>query len=140
MEMRCTFCQAERLKSKLVIDKLFAGGNGSFAVFPLRTVYMKMEKTQSEGTPSGSVPVSILISVPKKRFHNAVDRNRVKRLVREAYRHNKHILWNALADKDYTVALAFICVTDALPEYRKVEKAVIKAMNRIAENLSNSMS
>ncbi len=140
MEMRCTFCQAERLKSKLVIDKLFAGGNGSFAVFPLRTVYMKMEKTQSEGMPSDSVPVSILISVPKKRFHNAVDRNRVKRLVREAYRKNKHILWNTLADKDYTIALAFICVTDALPEYRKVEKAVIKAMNRIAENLSNSKS
>ena len=135
MEMRCTFSQAERLKSKLVIDKLFAGGNGSFAVFPLRTVYMKVEKDRTDGDDASSVPASILISVPKKRFHNAVDRNRVKRLVREAYRKNKHILWNALVDKDYTLAIAFICVTDTLPEYRKVEKVVVKAMNRIIDSL-----
>lgn len=133
--MRCTFCQAERLKSKLVIDKLFAGGNGSFAVFPLRTVYMKVEKEHEDMNSVAFPPVSILISVPKKRFHNAVDRNRVKRLVREAYRRNKHILWDALADKDFTLAVAFICVTDTLPEYRKVEKVVIKALNRIASNL-----
>jgi len=133
--MRCTFTQAERLKSKLVIDKLFAGGNGSFAMFPLRTVYMKVPKTEMVAQEPGDVPVSILISVPKKRFHHAVDRNRVKRLVREAYRTHKAVLWNALSDKDYTLAIAFICITDSLPEYRKVEKSVVKSLNKIAQEL-----
>ena len=132
--MRCTFSQSERLKSKLIIDRLFAGGNGSFASFPLRTVYMRVEKNDdsTDGTPEP--PVSILISVPKKRFHNAVDRNRVKRLVREAYRTHKHILWKALADKDYNLAIAFICITDSLPDYKKVEKAVVKALGKIISN------
>lgn len=133
--MRCTFTQAERLKSKLVIDKLFAGGNGSFAMFPLRTVFMKVPKDTDDRQDIGAAPVSILISVPKKRFHHAVDRNRVKRLVRESYRTHKSLLWEPLADKDYTLAIAFICITDSLPEYKKVEKAVIKSMNRISASL-----
>ena len=132
--MHCTFSQAERLKSKLVIDKLFAGGNGSFASFPLRIVYMRVDKTDSSIT--ADVPVSILISVPKKRFHHAVDRNRIKRLVRESYRTHKDILWNGLDGKDYNLAIAFICITDILPEYKKVEKAVVKALNKIATEIS----
>ena len=132
--MRCTFSQAERLKSKLVIDKLFAGGNGSFASFPLRIVYMRVDKADSSNM--ADVPISILISVPKKRFHHAVDRNRIKRLVRESYRTHKDILWNALTDQDYNLAIAFICITDTLPEYKKVEKAVIKALNKIATEIS----
>lgn len=77
-----TLCKAERLHSKIVIEKMFAGGfSRSFSVFPLRAVYMSVEQQE--------VPVSILISVPKKRFKRAVKRNRVKRQIREAYRKNK---------------------------------------------------
>ena len=139
MEMRHTFSQAERLKSKLVIDKLFAGGNGSFASFPLRIVYMKMEKDNELKDKHKDVPVSILISVPKKRFHHAVDRNRIKRLVREAYRINKNILWDVLADKDFNLAIAFICITDTLPEYNKIDKAVVKALNKIAQKYNSNL-
>ncbi|MCR5314089.1 MAG: ribonuclease P protein component [Bacteroidaceae bacterium] len=132
--MRNTFCKAERLNSKLIIDKLFAGGNSSFTVFPLRVVYMKAEKTDCKGMDT-QPPVSILISVPKKRFHNAVDRNRMKRLVRESYRLNKSILWNPLQEKDYRLMIAFICLTDSMPEYKQVEKSVVKIMNRIADKI-----
>ena len=125
-----TFRKAERLNSKLVIDKLFAGGNSSMAVFPLRVVYMKVPKGAEE-----QPPVSVLISVPKKRFHHAVDRNHVKRLVREAYRTRKHILWDALADKDYTLAIAFVCIADQLPSYQLMCKSVQKALVRISEKL-----
>ncbi len=128
--MNNTFCKAERLNSKLVIDKLFAGGNGSMAVFPLRVVFMKME-----GATPDSVPASILISVPKKRFHHAVDRNRMKRQVREAYRTQKQSLWEHLADKDCRVAIAFICITDKPVSSRQVHKAVGKALVRIIEKI-----
>ncbi|MCQ2257018.1 MAG: ribonuclease P protein component [Bacteroidaceae bacterium] len=127
--MKNSFCKAERLDSKLIIDKLFAGGNSSMAAFPLRVVYMKLDKDAS------LPPVSVLISVPKKRFHHAVDRNRMKRLVREAYRTQKGILWKALEDKDYRIAMAFICITDKMPSFSQVNKSISKALVRVAEKI-----
>jgi ribonuclease P protein component len=134
--MNCTLDKSERLTSQIVIDKLFAGGNASMAVFPLRVVFMKMGVDGSDGDLERKPPVSILVSVPKKRFRHAVDRNRLKRLVREAYRLNKHILWKALEGKDYRMVLAFVCITDSLPTYKMVEKSMRKALVRIAERIN----
>ena len=127
--------KSERLTSQLVIEKLFAGGNASMAAFPLRIVFMQMKKQGGENTKD-EPPVSILVSVPKKRFRHAVDRNRMKRLVREAYRLNKHILWDVLEGKDYRLALAFVCITDTLPSFYAVNKSMKKALTRIAERLN----
>lgn len=132
--------KSERLTSQLVIDKLFAGGNASMAAFPLRIVYMQMEKEEQSGDAEHDEslkhpPVSILVSVPKKRFRHAVDRNRMKRLVREAYRLNKHILWNALQEKNFRLAIAFVCITDTLPTFRSVNKSMRKALIRIGERV-----
>ena len=129
--------KTERLTSQLVIDKLFAGGNASMAAFPLRIVYMQMEKQEGSQQWDGvqQPPVSILVSVPKKRFRHAVDRNRMKRLVREAYRLNKHILWNALQEKNFRLAIAFVCITDTLPTFRSVNKSMRKALIRIGERV-----
>ena len=104
------------------------------AAFPLRIVFMKMGEDGSDGKP----PVSILVSVPKKRFHHAVDRNRMKRLVREAYRLNKHILWEALEGKDFRLALAFVCITDTLPTFKVVDKSMRKVLTRIAERVGGN--
>lgn len=100
------------------------------AAFPLRIVYTKLEKDDS------LPPVSVLISVPKKRFHHAVDRNRMKRLVREAYRTQKGILWDALEGRDFRLAMAFICITDTMPSFSQVSKSVNKALVRVSEKLS----
>ncbi|MBQ8710765.1 MAG: ribonuclease P protein component [Bacteroidaceae bacterium] len=129
--------KTERLTSQLVIDRLFAGGNASMAAFPLRIVYMQMEKQEGSQQLDGvqQPPVSILVSVPKKRFRHAVDRNRMKRLVREAYRLNKHILWNALQKKNFRLAIAFVCITDTLPTFRSVNKSMRKALIRIGERV-----
>ena len=129
--------KTERLTSQLVIDKLFAGGHASMAAFPLRIVYMQMEKQEGSQQWDGvqQPPVSILVSVPKKRFRHAVDRNRMKRLVREAYRLNKHILWNALQEKNFRLAIAFVCITDTLPTFRSVNKSMRKALIRIGERV-----
>lgn len=102
------------------------------AVFPLRVVYMQVERKDGEVVP----PVAVLVSVPKKRFRHAVDRNRMKRLVREAYRLNKHILWEALDGREHGMALAFVCITDTLPTFQVVNKSMRKALTRIAEKLN----
>ena len=70
-----TLHKSERLDKKKVIDKMFSGGARSFSVFPLRVVYLPVEELEA--------PVSILVSVSKRRFKRAVKRNRVKRQIRE---------------------------------------------------------
>ena len=94
-----TFPKTERLCSRKALEALFAGGNRAFSAFPLRVVYrvIPQESTPSlssaptkESTPSLSPQV--LISVSKRHFKHAVDRNRAKRQIREAWRLNRDIL------------------------------------------------
>lgn len=129
--------KTERLNSKAVIEKLFAGGNGSNAVFPLRVVFMPIKNDDAPESMKDA-PASILVSVPKKRFHHAVDRNRMKRLVREAYRTNKDIIWPVLEGKEYKLAIAFICITDKMPSFMQVNKSVKKALIRISEKIESA--
>ena len=119
----------ERIVSKKLIDTLFGGGcSQSMAAFPLRAVYIKKERAQ------GEAPVQILVSVPKKRFKHAVDRNRVKRQVREAFRQHKELLYGALAEHEQLL-LAFIWLSDEHRPSRDVESRVVSLMQRVAEKL-----
>ena len=98
------------------------------AAFPLRAVYIKKERAQ------GEVPVQMLVSVPKKRFKHAVDRNRVKRQVREAFRQHKELLYETLTEHEQLL-LAFIWLSDEHRSSRDVESRVVGLMQRVAEKL-----
>ena len=124
--------KAERLSSKAVIDRLFSGGNGSMAMFPLRIVWMLSERSQDDDAVP---PVRMLVSIPKKRLRHAVDRNRMKRQVREAYRLNKEILWKALEASDKRIDIAFIGITDQPVSSQSVHRSVVKSLVRISEKL-----
>ena len=89
-----------------------------FPAFPLRVVYMWLDASE------GEVPVSILISVPKKRFKRAVKRNLVKRRVREAYRKNKQLLTDALVAKNKRLVLAFIWLDNEIHPSAEIEGKV----------------
>ena len=123
-----TLCKSERLDKKKVIEKMFAGGSHSFSVFPLRVVYLPVEGLEA--------PVSILVSVSQRRFKRAVKRNRVKRQIREAYRKNKHELLQALQDKEQQFAVAFIYLSDRLPDSVVIEERMKTALARIREQVS----
>lgn len=124
--------KAERLSSKAVIDRLFSGGNGSMAMFPLRIVWMLSERSQGDDAVP---PVRMLVSIPKKRLRHAVDRNRMKRQVREAYRLNKEILWKALEASDKRIDIAFIGIADQPMGSQSVHRSVVKSLVRISEKL-----
>lgn len=123
-----TLCKAERLCSKIQIEKLFAGGAKSFSVYPLRVVFMPTEKMED-----ADALASILISVPKKRFKRAVKRNRVKRQIREAYRKNKHELLHFLDEKTEGMAIAFIYLSDELVLTDEIERKMKVLLARIIE-------
>lgn len=131
----------ERISSMKLIDKLFQGGHSrSMTAFPLRLVYMKYVR---EGA---CPPAQMLVSVPKRCFKRAVKRNRVKRQVREAYRRNKHILWEAIGENSReadgsgpewnAMALAFIWLDDKLCDSAVVEQRVKLLLERVAEKVN----
>ena len=103
--------------------------NRSLAAFPLRVVYLLCERQEGDG------PVQMLVSVPKKHFHHAVDRNRVKRQVREAYRQRKQILYEAIPE-DKTLLLAFVWLSDRHLPSTGVAARVGKLLERIVSSIS----
>lgn len=84
--MNFTYPKNERLKSKTTIGLLFSEGK-SVSKYPLRLVYRQAEAGSEE-------KIKIGVSVSKKYFKKAVDRNYFKRVLRETYRLNKHLLWD----------------------------------------------
>lgn len=123
------FSKQERIVSQKLIDELFLSGKShSLAAFPLRAVFMFIDRRE------GDAPIQVLMSVPKKRFKHAVDRNRVKRQVREAYRHSKQTLYDALPP-DKALTVAFVWLTDRHQPTAEVTAKVTTLVDKLAERL-----
>lgn len=125
---RYTLSKEERLSWKRYIDLLFEKGQ-SFVAFPLRVVYLPMEEAMS-------APVSILISVSKKKFKRAVKRNLVKRQVREAYRVRKYELIEPLVAKNKGMLIAFLYIDKEIRPFADLEKAMNKAIRLLRDKES----
>ena len=125
---RNTFKKSERLCSRILMDHLFQGDNRTASSYPIRAVFLPVEEAVHKG-------VSILISVPKKRFHDAVDRTRVKRQLREAYRKNKHALVEQVAQSGKGLLVAFIYVSAEIEKTEYVEKRVVRLLDKIGAEL-----
>ena len=120
-----TFRKQERIVSHQLIETLFEKGDSqSLAAYPLRVIY-----TQTERRPD-CAETQILISVPKKRFKHAVDRNKVKRQVREAYRKNKHLLGGYLSESKQLL-IAFVWLSDKHCTSAEVEKRVVSLLQKM---------
>ena len=131
---RFGFPKREHLKSKNAIDNLYANGS-SVTAFPLRAVFLS-SKAEPD-TPTAA----ILISVAKRRFRHAVDRNLMKRRIREAYRQNKHPFIEELQknDKQMAVAILYIDNRHSSTQFlqRKMQKllsAIIDKEQKVCEN------
>ncbi len=120
--------KGERLHLRDEISQVFSEGK-AFVVYPLRVVYLLHDEEREAQS-------AMLVSVAKKRFRRAVRRNRVKRLVRESFRLHKHMLNDVLREHQLHASIAFMVVTDELPDYRAVEKAMIRSLMRIAERVA----
>lgn len=126
---RFTLSKEERICSKKLINELFSGNGRSMTAFPLRVVFMK--RTIVDEQPRAAM----LVSVPKRYFKHAVDRNRVKRQVREAFRRNKSIITQNLTDDHEAVAMAFVWLTNEKFPSSEVENRMVRLLTRISECL-----
>ena len=114
-----SYPKAEKLKSKKIIDVLFSEGK-SVSKYPLRLVYVKHDFEED-------VPLKLGVSVSKKYFKNAVDRNYFKRLLRESYRLNKQLLVENL---DTKYCCMFFYQTKEKLSYQEINQKTIELFEK----------
>jgi ribonuclease P protein component len=120
-----TFKKEERLCNKRLIDGLFHNGS-SFLCYPFKVSWMLTDVEQQ-------FPVRIVFSVAKKRYKRAVDRNLIKRRMREAYRLNKQLLlYSLLNDAGKKVILSVSYIGKEIAKYEFFEKKMIRLLTQLA--------
>ena len=125
--MRFTFNKKDRLKSKKLIDQLFKEGK-SVTVYPLRMVYIGTTFDDGSKLKAG-------VSVSKRGFKKAVDRNRIKRLLRESYRLNKSNYFNNITTP---FALMILYIGKDKPTFGQVETQMDQLFKKFISKISKS--
>jgi ribonuclease P protein component len=128
--MKFTYPKIEKLKSKVTIDLLFSKGK-SVSKYPLRLVFVESDYGIAEDSDQ---MLKMGVSVSKKYFKHAVDRNYLKRVLRETYRLNKHILIDNL-DKKY--AFMFFYQTKERLTYEEINTKTIQLFEKFISQLKN---
>ncbi len=119
--MKENFDKSEKLKSKKEIELLFSKGS-SISKYPIRLVYKKTVF----GEP---VTIKAAVSVSKRNFKKAVDRNHIKRLLREGYRKNKYLVPNTT----HQFSFMFLYSGKEMPEYSLIESKLKGILKKFIE-------
>ncbi len=133
MTNQYTFGRNERLSGRNQVETLFGSGK-SFNQNPFK-VFFTAEET---GKP---MEIKILVAVSKKKFKHAVDRNRVKRKIREAYRLNKSHLLNNLLTQTAQLNIGFVYVDfDKDPSFTVLQKAMVNCLEKLARLVNSTFT
>ena len=124
------FSKSESLASRKLIEKLVEEGN-SFSQYPFRLTWMTAEL-------KANVPAQVAIVVSKRNFKRAVDRNRIKRLLREVYRKNKSDFYKTLTNKNMQCALLLLYTGKVVPNFAEVERKLRLTLQRFEETIANT--
>ena len=127
---RNTFKRPERLKSPRLIGELINSGD-TITVFPLK-LFWKL------GLNDQAVSARVAIAVPGRNIKNAVDRNLIKRRIREAYRLNKHNMLEFLSDKNLCLIFVLLYLPKTVCSYQQISEALIKILMNVPNHLENA--
>jgi len=122
--MKYTLGKEERLKSRKIIGRLYGEGK-SIKVFPLRMVYLQT-------THTSNFPCQVGVSVPKRNFKRAVDRNRIKRLIRESYRLEKYTVYSE-AKEPYVYMISYLAKDEW--KYADIQQKMKKLLVKFTEEV-----
>jgi ribonuclease P protein component len=123
-----TFTKEERLCNKRLIDELFHNGS-SFLCYPFKASWLLVTEPQQ-------VPAQIVFSVSKKRYKRAVDRNLIKRRMREAYRLSKQQqLYDLLTNANRRIILSVGYIGKEIAPYELIEKKMLKLLTQLNTEL-----
>jgi ribonuclease P protein component len=125
-----TFKKEERLREKKIIEQLFDKGS-SFYLNPFKVIF-------DEADFGGNFPAKVMVTLSARNFKRAVDRNRIKRLMREAYRKNKHILYDATAINSKKIAVIIIYTGKVMISSREAESKIILILQRLVKENEES--
>ncbi len=125
-----SFRKAEKLCEKKLMDQLFMEGE-SMLVFPFKVLYKVVnESNNTQGSGSGAV-LRVGIAVSKKRHRKAVGRNRIKRLIREAFRLNKTAINHFLKEQNIQLIAMFIYVANHELAFYSIDIKMKKALEEL---------
>ena len=124
--MEQTFCKDERLTRRSLIKKLFDEGQKRFS-YPFRVTYL-VSLLPSE------FPVQLLITVPRSLFKKATDRNRIKRMIREAYRTNKYTLYDPLSKNNKQILLCITYTSKEIVPFEIIKEKIIVLLQRLKDD------
>lgn len=120
-----TFNKAERLKSKKTIGEIFSNGK-VIGAHPVKLFWIEVQHNSELNIPT----FQFAFTASKKKFKKAVDRNRIKRLMRESVRLNKHKLLELDEIKNKNFAFMFLYVGAELPNFNSVEQKINKCFDQ----------
>lgn len=124
--MGLSFPKKEKLKSKKLIDQLFAEGK-SVSSYPIKLLYLKTELPFEVSIQAG-------VTVAKKNFKSAVKRNRIKRLLRESYRLNKALVFN---NSEGTFAFLFLYLSKELPNQQQIDTHLKAVLHKFKKKIDD---
>ncbi len=133
-KLRYTLGKHERLKSRKAIEQLFKVGR-SFSVFPFRVIYL-LPTTDDGRRITEKAFLQAGFTVSSKNFKHAVDRNRVKRLMREGYRLQKNELHKQVLSGSRSLSVFFIFNGKEVPDYDFVFSKMTKALKQLQKLLN----
>jgi len=139
------FKKSERLASRTIIKEVFEKGK-SFSNYPLKIVFL--ETNIDCKLQVADCKLQILISVPKRNFKKAVDRNKIKRRIREAYRKNKLQITDCKLQIENPIprsrdeirnsfAVMLIYAAKEIVSYKEIEKSVIGLLGKIKNEFTD---
>ncbi len=134
------FHKSEKLRYRNLVESLFAHGKSAYQP-PIRLVWRVLTEEELAASFRRDIPetgrVQFMITIPKKKHRKAVMRVRLRRLIREAYRLNRHILAPALEKNTHirTISLGFIFLDSSVPDYHTIEHKVRSLLAKVAGKL-----
>ena len=129
MSKTYTFIKEERLCNKKLIDELFHNGS-SFLCYPFKVSWLIVDEPLL-------FPAQVLFSVSKKRFKRAVDRNLIKRRIREAYRlYKQQYLYTGLQDGEKKIIFSVGFIGKEISTYELIDKKMLKLLNELSGAVS----